>query len=386
MKIAILGSTGTIGKTLIRTIRKNKNKIQVVSLSANKNYKLLIKQAKELNVKNLIIKDYLSYKKAIYANKTKNFKIFNNYNDFKKIFKFKLDYVLSAISGLDGLYPTLEIIKYTKSIAIANKESIICGWDLIKKELKKNNTDFIPVDSEHYSIWFALKNNNDEIEKISLTASGGPFYRLPIKKFNKISVHQALKHPNWNMGKKISIDSATMMNKVFEVIEAKRIFNLKKSQLEILIHPNSYIHAIVKFKNGMIKLIAHETSMKIPIINSLNYKFANTEKYKILNINLLNNLNLNKICNIRYPMINILNLINEKQSLFETIIVSANDELVSLFLNNKIQFIDIYKKLFKFIKLDKFIKYRTKKPNNIEDIIKLNDYVKTYIRLNFKRL
>ncbi len=385
-KIAILGSTGTIGKTLIQTLKKNKKKIKVVCLSANKNYKLILKQSKELNVKNLIITDYSSYRKLLAINKNKKLKIFNSFSFFKKIFTSKVDYVLSAISGLDGLYPTLKIIRYTNTIAIANKESIICGWNLISTQLKKNKTNFVPVDSEHYSIWYALQNNNDKIEKVSLTASGGPFYRLPVKKFKKISVNQALKHPNWKMGKKISIDSATMMNKVFEVIEAKRIFNLKKSQLEILIHTNSYIHAILKFKNGMIKLIAHETNMKIPIINSLDFKLLSNDKYKKLNLNLLNNLDLNKVSNKRYPMVNILKLLNEKQSLFETIIVSANDELVNLFLNKEIEFVDIYKKLSKFIKLDKFLLYKTKKPKNIRDIVKLNDDVKTYIKLNFKKL
>ncbi len=384
--IAILGSTGSIGKTLINSIKKNKKKINIIFLSANKNYRLLIRQANELNVKNLIIIDKLSYKKALASNKKKNIKIYNNFSLFKKIIKSKLDYVLSGISGLEGLYPTLKIIRHTKNIAIANKEAIICGWNLILKELEKNNTNFIPVDSEHFSIWYALKKNNDEIEKISLTASGGPFFNFPIKNFHKITINQALKHPNWKMGKKITIDSATMMNKVFEIIEAKRIFNLKYNQLEILIHPNSYIHTIIKFKNGMIKLIAHETSMKVPIINSLNDKNIIHDKYKKLNLNLLNNLNLTHISYKRYPMAKLLNLLNNDLSLFETVIVSANDELVNLFLNKKIQFVDIYKKLFRFIKLKKLAKYKTIKPKNIEEIIRLNDYVRSSIKINLNKL
>ena len=162
------------------------------------------------------------------------------------------------------------IIKYSKKIAIANKEAIICGWNLINKELKKNKTKFIPVDSEHFSIWSLVKDYNYKfIDKIYITASGGPFLKWPVSKIKKVSPEKALKHPNWSMGKKISIDSATMMNKVFEVIETQRIFNLEKSKIKILIHDKSYIHAIVQFKNGLKKILAHDTDMKIPIFNSI---------------------------------------------------------------------------------------------------------------------
>ena len=224
-KIAILGSTGSIGKTLLNIIKQNKNEFEVVLLSAEKNYKELLKQAKLFSVKNLIIlnpKSFLKIKKNRYS---KKIKIFNNFSEFKKIFKSKVDYTMSSITGIEGLKPTLDIIKHSKKIAIANKESIICGWRLIDKELKKNKTEFIPVDSEHFSLWFGLKNIlNNKIEKIYLTASGGPFYNLPIKKFKNITVKQALKHPNWKMGKKITIDSATMIHQNYEVVEAKNMF------------------------------------------------------------------------------------------------------------------------------------------------------------------
>ena len=147
---------------------------------------------------------------------------------------------------------------------IVNKESIICGWNLIKKELNKNKTKFIPVDSEHFSIFKIIKNvKNDQINKIIITASGGPFLKKKIHR--QITIKDALKHPNWKMGKKISIDSATLMNKVFEVIEAKKIFNISYKKISILIHPSSYIHAIVKFKNGITKILIHDPDMKILI-------------------------------------------------------------------------------------------------------------------------
>ena len=178
--------------------------------------------------------------------------------------------MLSSISGIQGLEPTTKIIKFTKKIAIANKESIICGWNLIQTELKKHKTEFIPVDSEHFSIWYGLKNfKTVNLEKVFLTASGGPFYKTTLNNFEKIKVSDALNHPNWKMGKKISIDSATMINKVYEVIEAKKVFNIGYQKIKILIHPKSYIHAILKFNNGLTNIIVHDTTMKVPIFNTL---------------------------------------------------------------------------------------------------------------------
>ena len=232
-------------------------------------------------------------------------------------------------------------------------------------------------------MWYGLNNlQTKSLEKIYITASGGPFYKTPLNKFQNLSVSQALKHPNWRMGKKISIDSATMINKVYEVVEAKNIFNLNYKNIEIIIHPKSYVHAILKFKNGMIKVIAHETTMKIPIFNTIYSDFSKKIKSSELNLKNLNDLNLEKANIKRYPMIKLLNLLPSKHSLFETIIVSANDVLVQLFLNNKIKFIDIQKKLFSLIKRQEFSKYKNISPRNIKDIIKLNDYVRLKILKN----
>ena len=205
-KLAIIGSTGSIGKNLLSIIGKDKKKFKIILLSANKNYTTLYKQAIKFNVKNLIITDKKSFK--ILQNKTKktNIKVFNSFDKLNKIFKKKIDYVMNSITGIDGLYPSIKIIKYTKKIAIANKESIVTGWNLILKELKKNKTKFIPVDSEHFSIWYGLKNLNKwSVEKIYLTASGGPFNKISIKNFKRVTLEQALKHPNWKMGKKFQL-------------------------------------------------------------------------------------------------------------------------------------------------------------------------------------
>ena len=376
-KIAILGSTGSIGKNLINIIEKEKNKFQIDLISAHKDYNTLLRQVKKFKVKNIIITDPSSY--LILKKKTNNLdvNIFNNYRELKSILKKKVDYVMSSITGVDGLYPTINIIKHTKKIAIANKESIICGWGLIQKELNKYQTEFIPVDSEHFSLWYSLKNMNiNLIERIYLTASGGPFFKLPLNKFKNIDINKALKHPTWKMGNKISIDSATMINKVYEVIEAKNIFKIPYNKIDILVHPKSYIHAIVKFKNGLIKIIAHDTTMKIPIFNTLYFNTNKTINTSDLNLGTLNNLNLIKIDSRRYPMIKLLNLLTEKHTLYDTIVVSANDVLVELFLQKKIKFTEINSKLFKYIKDKEFLKYRNIYPENLNDILDLNKYVR----------
>ena len=377
-KIAIFGSTGSIGSSLLKIIKDDKKKFKIELLTANKDYKKLIKQAKFFNVRNLIITDYNAFLIATKLLKNTKVKVFKNFDSLNEIFNTnkKIDYTMCAISGFKGLKPTLDVIKFTKTIAIANKESIICGWNLIKKDLKRYKTYFIPVDSEHFSIWSLLNNNkSNNCEKIYITASGGPFRKLSLKKFKNISINDALKHPNWSMGKKITIDSATMMNKVFEIIEAKKIFDLNYKQLEILIHPKSYLHAIVKFNNGLSKLLVHDTNMIIPIFNSIYLNTDKKLKSKNIDIEVLNNLNLEKIDYIRFPVIKILNNLSNEDSLFETIIVSANDKLVKLFLNNKIKFIDISNILLKICSIAEFNKFKSIKPKNIEEINNLSDYV-----------
>ena len=252
---------------------------------------------------------------------------------------------MSAITGIEGLKPTIDMIKYTKKIAIANKESIICGWNLIEKKLKKHKTKFVTVDSEHFSIWYALRNvDKSLVDKIYITASGGPFLNTPLNKLKNVNINQAIKHPNWKMGKKISVDSATMMNKVFEIIEAKKIFNFSYNKISILIHPKSYVHAIVKFKNGLTKIVVHDTNMKIPIANSL-YASSTIINSKSINLKILNNLDFRVIDNNRFPAIKILKILPKKSSLFENVLVSTNDKLVELFLNKKLN-LQIYKNFY----------------------------------------
>ena len=375
-KVAILGSTGSIGDNLLKIIKKDKKNFEIILLTANKNHKKIFKQAKEFKVKNLIINNKKSYEWLKGKTKNSNINIYTSYFDFKKIFKKKIDYVMSSIIGLDGLYPTLNIIKHTKKIAIANKESLICAWDLIRKELIKNKTKFIPVDSEHYSIYDLLKNYQiSDVEKIFITASGGPFLNYSKLQFKSITRKKALNHPNWKMGKKITIDSATLMNKLFEVIEAKNIFNIKYSKISILTHPSSYVHSIIKFKNGITKILIHDPDMRIPIINSIYINKLKKIKTKSLDIKVLNNLDFKEVDLSRFPSIKLLKKMPSYNSLYETALITINDYLVYKFLENKISFNKLLILINQISSSNQFIKYKKLKPKNIADIYKLRDYV-----------
>ena len=374
-KIAILGSTGSIGENTLKIVKKDNN-FKVNLLTTNKNINKIFKQAKEFKVKNIIISDINSYKKAKIKFKKLNVKIYKNFDHLNEIIREKNDIIMSSITGLNGLLPTLKSIKYTKKILIANKESIICGWNLINKELKKYNTKFIPVDSEHFSIWSLLQNyNSNNIEKIFITASGGPFLKLPKKQFSNISVKKALNHPNWRMGKKITIDSATLMNKVFEVIEAKNIFDLDYSKISILTHPKSYLHAITKFNNGLTKLLIHDPDMKIPIYNSIYSSNAKSMKTNSLDLKILNNLELAEVDKKKFPLVKLLNKLPNHTSLFETVLITTNDYLVFKFLEKKINFQKLIKLIDKILNFKEFQKFKKIKPKRIDDIYKLRDYV-----------
>tara|TARA_B100001057_G_scaffold413009_1_gene429427 strand:+ start:1960 stop:3123 length:1164 start_codon:yes stop_codon:yes gene_type:complete len=375
-KLAILGSTSSIGKSLLDIIKKDPKNFKIELLTANTNYKNLINQAKKFNVKNIIITDRNSYKKTKNLCKNKKINIYQNFDNLKKILPKKVDYVMSSISGIGGLLPTYIIIKHTKLIAIANKEAIVCGWSIIKKELRKNKTKFIPVDSEHFSIFSLLdEKDKNSIEKIYITASGGPFINLPKNQFKKIKLNDALKHPNWSMGKKITIDSATLMNKVFEVIEAKNIFNIAYKNISILTHPKSYVHAIIKFKNGLTKFLIHEPDMKIPIYNSIYSKKNKFLKKKPLDFNTLNNLTLKKVEENKFPLVKLINKLPKNSSLFETILITVNDYLVYKFLEKKIDFQKLMKLIHEISNLKEFQKFKKIKPKNVEEIYRLREYV-----------
>ena len=368
-KIAILGSTGSIGRSTLKVIEKDKKNFDVILLSANNNYKRLIQQAKEFNVKNVIIKNKNFYEKVKNSLKKNKTKVYSGEIPITKIISKRLDYTMSAIVGLSGLQPTIDAIKMSKIVAIANKETIICAWHILSKLIRKYKTEVIPIDSEHFAIMELTKNIHDSnIAEIIITASGGPFLRTPINKLKYVKPKEATNHPNWTMGKKISVDSANMMNKVFEVIEACKLFKFNKKKYKIIIHPQSYVHSIIRFKNGLIKMILYNADMKIPISNTI-YKnknfFSNESK---IDTTILNKINFEKINMNNFPSIKLINKCLNSGFSTPIIINASNEVLVSLFLKGKIGFLDIVKKLNRIFKDKDFNKYAKRKPNSVKGI------------------
>ncbi len=372
-KISILGSTGSIGDTVFKIIDKEKKYFEVNILTANKNYSKICYLIKKYKPNYFIIND----KKIFQILKKKIFKktlILNDFN-FKKI--KKSDLTISAIPGISGLQPTLNIIKVSKKILIANKESIICGWDLIKKNAKKFKTSIIPIDSEHFSLLQLLKSHNlKEIKKIYLTASGGPFLNYSPHQLKNINPKQALKHPKWKMGKKISVDSATLMNKMLELIEAQKLFNIPDNQIDILIHPESLVHAIVELNNGLSKFIYHDTTMLIPLANGIFEKNLNIKKFYNLNEKKnIKDLKFKKVDKKIFPIFKIKNKLNEHPS--SPIIINASNEvLVDHFLREKIPFQGIFKIIMSILNDRNYKKYAIRKPKNINQINKIDRWAK----------
>ena len=366
-KIAILGSTGSIGESTLEVVKRDKKSFDVILLTAKNNYKKLIKQAKQFKAKNVLIKNKNLYLKV--KNSLKKTKVYAGDVSIKKIIRGKIDYTMSAIVGIAGLQPTIDAVQISKTVAIANKETIICGWEILSRLINKHKTQIVPVDSEHFSIMELTKNfKNNEIEEIILTASGGPFLNTSLNKFKKIKPEHAIKHPNWKMGKKISVDSATMMNKVFEVIEACKLFKFDKNKYKIVIHPQSYVHSIIRFKNGLIKMILYDTDMKIPISNTLYENNLNFLKTSNVKIKYLNNLKFQKVDSKRFPSIKLLNKCSNSEFSTPIIINAANEVLVDLFLKDKIKFLDIVKLINKILVSNDFLKYAKIKPKTLKDI------------------
>ncbi len=374
--ISILGSTGSIGLSVLKIIDKKKNYFKINLLSANKNYKLICKQISKYKPKYFIINDPVIFNKVKKKIKS-NTKIFN---DYKNINSIKMnDICVSAIPGIAGLLPTILIIKKSKKLLIANKESIICGWNIIKNESLKYNTNLIPVDSEHFSIFKLIENHSlKEIKKIYLTASGGPFFKNNYHLKKKINPQDALKHPKWKMGKKITIDSSTLMNKILEHIEAQKLFNIESKKIDILIHPESLVHAIIELKNGLFKFIYHETSMIIPLTNAIFDNSFEIEKFYIQKKqkkNIINNLTFSKPSQKTFPIIRLKDRSNEYPA--TSIIINASNEiLVDQFLSKKIPFLAISKIIMSVLSDRNYKKYAIRKPKNLNQITIIDSWAR----------
>ena len=376
--IALLGSTGSIGQSTLEIIKKT-NKFKVVLIFANSNYLKILNQINIFKPKIIIINNHEVYLRVKKIKKLKKIIILNNITNIQKYIK-KIDISVSAIPGIAGLEPTLAFIKLSKKILIANKESIVCGWKLIKKYVTKYNTKLIPIDSEHFSISELLKKSSDkDVEKIYITASGGPFLKLSKKKFKNIKPKDAIKHPKWKMGKKISIDSATLMNKVLEITEALRLFSFDLSKYEIIIHPQSLVHAIIKYKNGTVYFLYHLPDMKIPIANALCDSKFNYEKYfknKAAKNFSIENLEFFRADKEKFPTLKLIPKMNMSES-GPIVINAANEIFVHEFLKNNIHFSDIFTYLNLVLKNRNYIKTSNMRSNSIKNIYKIDAWARS---------
>jgi len=378
-KVCILGSTGEIGKLCLEVISKKTNLFKVIVLSGNNNYKLLIKQIKKFSPKYIYLTNSISEKKILSICEKKKITIIRDL----KYLRFKIDITVNAISGINGLKPTLDIIKNTKEIGIVNKESIICGWNLINKELKKYNCKFYPLDSEHFALNKLLYNQNrDEISSIYIPASGGPFFKKKIN-LNKAKVDLVIKHPVWSMGKKNSIDSANLINKVLEIIEASLIFDISIKKFFIFIHPQSFVHSVVTFKNETSIMSYYKPDMRVVL---KNFFFKNDFKLYNKKKNFLNNLkkagfNFYKLENKYNYLSKILNYAYlYKQNAYIAINL-INEILVNKFIKKKIKFPEIVNKIITNLNrknIKKQIKYR--KLNNLNNVLEFHNFLKLYVK------
>ena len=377
-KIAILGSTGSIGTQALELLNES-NHYKIDYLYTNSNYKLLYEQIISSEPKFACINCEESYKKLKEINDT-NTKIIcglNNSLDFIK--SRKVDLSLNAIVGISGLKPTLNIIESgTKLLALANKESLVMAGEIVTEIAAKNNVKILLVDSEHSAIWQCLVGENDlDISRIILTASGGPFRTLDKNSFKSITVKDALNHPNWDMGNKITIDSATMMNKGFEVIETKWLFGISEDSIDILVHPQSIIHSMVEFKDTSIKAQLGFPDMKIPINYALHYPKHTKLNLKPLKLDLIGQLTFEKPDLNKFQCIQLAYNAMESGGTTPSILNIANDLSVDLFLNKKIQFTQIPELIELCITKHHYIS----KPK-IDDIFDQINWVKNYINNN----
>lgn len=342
-RVAILGSTGSIGKQTIEVILEHKDLFEVSLLSAHDNYQLLIDQAKQCEVNTVVITNESHYAKVeeeLWKEDIKTYAGHQALNDCVQM--DEIDIVVAGIVGFAGLSSTIAAIEAGKNIALANKETLVVAGEIIAPLALKKGVNIYPVDSEHSAIFQCLMGEfQNPIEKVILTASGGPFFGASVEYLREVSVSDALKHPKWSMGDKISIDSATMINKGLEVIEAKWLFNLNPDQIEVVVHPESIVHSLVQFADGSVKAQLGLPDMKLPIQFALTYPQRVHMKTERLNLTQIGRLNFHQPdCQV-FDGLNLAYEVLKAGGCMPAVFNAANEELVEAFLNEQISFVEI---------------------------------------------
>jgi len=376
INIGVIGSTGSVGKTSLKTIKEYKNKFNVELLICDKNIKEIINQIKTYNPKYVFLNDKNTYNSTRLKKFKKKVFFFNDFLYFQKKFKIKLDKVILAVPGLAGLKYAFFFLKSSREILVANKESLVCGAKILLKKAKANNCKITSIDSEHYCINQLIKDKNlDDIDSVYLTASGGPFLKKKEKTYSRATIKEVTNHPRWIMGSKISVDSATMCNKILELIEAHVLFDIPISKLKIKIHEESLIHSAVVFKNGLVNMIMHDTTMTIPIRNSLFENRFNAQSKNLFKSKKNIQLNFIEVKLSKFKILKIGYKIIKMGHVAWILFNATNDNLVEKFLNKQIFFYEIVGNLIKIFNRKDVVQYCKKtKVKSVKDIKKIINY------------
>lgn len=366
--MAILGSTGSIGRQTLEVIALHPTLFSVELITAHSNSKLLVEQAISYRAKRVIIADDSKYKEVKESLQHLDIEVFSGLKAIEQqVAHPNIDIVVTAMVGFSGVAPTLSAIKARKTIALANKESLVAAGSIIMELAKEYGVPIIPVDSEHSAIFQSLQGENSPIEKILLTASGGPFLNREREELERVTIEEALNHPKWSMGCKITIDSATMMNKGLEMIEAHWLFSLPPSQIEIVVHPQSIIHSMVQYRDGSIIAQLSAPDMRLPIQYALTY--PNRERLDIERVQFskLAQLNFFEPDHKKFPSLELAYRAIERGGTLPSIMNSANEVAVEQFLAGKIRFTEIVEIISRVMESLHFIEQPT-----IEEIFESN--------------
>ena len=373
-KIALIGSTGSIGTQVIKVVKNNSDKFTIISLSAGKNKQLFNKQVKELKPKIATLSTKLEKEDMIGG-----VDYYFGEDAYLNAIVEEADLVVVSLVGFTGLKAVIKAIKLKKDIALANKESLVVGGELVSKLAKENGADILPIDSEHSAVWQSLGLSKDKpFKKIILTCSGGAFRDYSKEELAMATSQKALLHPNWNMGAKITIDCATLVNKAFEVIEAKWLFNTSFDNIDVIVHRESIIHSMVEHIDGSVIAQLGYPSMELPISVALAFPNRLNNVEKSLDFAKLGKLTFEEVDNLRFPCLSLVINAGKKGGLYPACANGANEECVKLFLQNKISFNDIYKGI------DGAINSLTnEKATCFEDYKRANDFGQSYVKKLF---
>lgn len=380
--ISILGVTGSIGTQTLEVLRYHKNDFNLIAISAHKNIKLALEIIKEFPIEVIAITDKESYNtlKLILENEKINTKIIYGMEGLIEVATLeKVDIVVTSVVGMIGLKPTIEAINKGKNIALANKETLVVAGELVMNLAKEKNVKILPVDSEHSAIFQSLQgNSHNKIEKILLTASGGPFRGATRKELELVTVEKALKHPKWNMGKKISIDSSTLMNKGLEVIEAHFLFDCPYDDIEVVVHPQSIVHSMVEYTDGAIIAQLGVPDMKLPIQYALNYPKREGNIGGRLSFKDIKSLDFDTADTEVFKCLALAYKAGKIGGLMPTILNGANEAVVDLFLNKKIKYLDIERIITECME-----KFNYNESLTLDNIINKDKEVRDYIYIKY---